>query len=228
MIRPPLDFDGTYAMKHRCTKRDVRLERSKGLALALPCSLMIAAAIACETETDPIYGEPEEVVGATSSGVVTTGATTVATTSSSSGDGGAGGASGVGGMGGQGGMGCVVNDGCSVSFQTDLMPVLTGSCSGQALCHGSGEASESLLPITGDAAATYDALTAYVLKDMSGSYVVPCDVQASKLLCNLKLEVGENQNGICGSPLMPPGTEGVSDAVLVTFTDWIECGAPNN
>jgi len=128
---------------------------------------------------------------------------------------------------------CTPGSGCVTmrSFQNDVFPILEGSggCT-QSSCHGSTDNGKLLLP-TGNAAASHAALVLYSLDSNpgpTGPYVVPCDPQNSKLLCNLVLAGGaQNPYGNCGSS-MPIGTSQMTAAELDLIAEWIACGALDN
>jgi len=188
-------------------------------------ALLLASAAGCETETEPLYGEPDEVVGATSG--ATQGATTstqTATSTSTTGAGGdGGGTSGSGGAGG--GTVCDPSAPCGVSFETQVFPALQASCVG-GICHGPTNDSSGKFPVT-DKAATYTALTTYTIAPNT-PYVVPCDTSKSGMLCNI-IPTGGDSGSACGAS-MPPfmGMDGIDAAEFELFADWIACGAPNN
>jgi hypothetical protein len=105
-----------------------------------------------------------------------------------------------------------------------------GAC-GASGCHASDIAG---FAFPADAAAAHEAITTYVFQGTS-PYVVPCDPEASKLLCNLRVSGAQaNPFGSCGSP-MPKAS--INDAVddrplapdeLALVEAWIACGAPEN
>jgi hypothetical protein len=191
--------------------------------------LLLSSAVGCETETEPLYGEPDEVVGATSgaSQGATTSTTNATTTTSSVGAGGdGGGSSGSGGAGG-GGV-CDPSAPCAVSFGDQIYPVLTTSCRGTGFCHGDTEFAASKFAVT-TKSATYDATTTYSI-DAGQNYVVPCDPANSKILCNIVVPGGDH-GAACGKAMPPMGQEpadGVDAAELDLLSQWIACGAPNN
>ncbi len=180
---------------------------SWGLALGLGALLGGAASLAaCATEEEILYGEPERVVGSSS----------VSATSSST-----------------GGPTCEPDPDCAVSFASDLMPLFgdgIGAC-GASGCHASDIAG---FAFPAEAAAAHAAITSYVFQG-SAPYVVPCEPEASKLLCNLRVAgTAAPPYGSCGSP-MPKASvnDSVSDRPLSAeelglVEAWIVCGAPDN
>jgi hypothetical protein len=129
--------------------------------------------------------------------------------------------------------GCQPDPSCAVSFEADVFPILeaNGKCS-STTCHGGGTAGLTITP--GDVQGAYASLSNYELSGGRGFYVVGCDLVASKLLCNLKVDPDGDPNpyDTCGS-LMPKAllSDTVDDAPLTiaeveTVADWIRCGAP--
>ncbi len=171
------------------------------------CPALWLAAQGCATEEEITYGDPAKVAGASS----------------------AGGGSSTGGS-------CAPDPSCAVSFKDDIFaPILEAKakCSASS-CHGGGTA--GLLMVPGDFDGAYAALTTYELSGDRGRYVVPCDLEASKMLCNMKVdpEAGASTHGKCGS-LMPKALlsdpvddEPVSLEDVETIAQWIQCGAPSN
>jgi hypothetical protein len=188
-------------------------------------ALLLAGVMGCETETEPLYGEPDEVVGATSgAGQGPTTSTQTATSTSTTGAGGdGGGTNGAGGAGG--GTVCDPNAPCAVSFETQVLPALQASC-GNNFCHGEGATASAIFAIT-DKAATYTALTTYEIAPNT-PYVVPCDANKSGMLCNI-IPTGGDPSNACGE-YMPPFMvdDGIDAMEFDLFSQWIECGAPNN
>jgi hypothetical protein len=168
--------------------------------------VLVAISPSCATEEDLQFGDPARV------------------------------AVGVGVSSGSTTGGCAPDPSCSVSFRDDVFgPILDekAKCTAET-CHGGGTA--GLTMIVGDSDGAYAALTNYKLSGGRGDYIVPCDLAASKLLCNFKLgpDEGANPYDTCGS-LMPKVL--LADAVddepltaedLATVAMWIECGAPPN
>lgn len=180
----------------------------------------------CATEEIPQYGDPDKVIG----GVGATGSAS-GSTSGSSGSTSSSGAS-------SSGM-CMVDAGCAVSFKDNVLPIFDNKakCS-DAKCHGPGAGQDPVMT-PGDAAATLQVLLAYnFLGEANDKYIAPCDVAASKLICNMRLDTGNNTNpyGPDCLPRMPKvlaSDDGVADAPLSvtelnTIAEWISCGAPNN
>jgi hypothetical protein len=164
----------------------------------------------CASEEIPKYGDPAEVAG----GVGGSGASGTTTTTGSGGSGGA----------------CTPDDACAVKFAADVFPILdtTAKCA-TALCHGDEGSSPGGFKVTaGDAASYYGVLTTFVLEG-GGDYIVPCDPDSSKLLCNLKASDGDNPRGECGKKTMPlSSSDAPTLAQIKDIEDWIACGAPNN
>jgi len=116
------------------------------------------------------------------------------------------------------------------SFKLDVAPILdemgSGGCSASSMCHGTVDNGKLKLP-KGDTAAIYKALLGYSLDATpgpAGPYVVPCDPDASKLLCNLALKSGNATT--CGLVMPPIG--GLTDAEFNIISEWIACGALDN
>ena len=130
-----------------------------------------------------------------------------------------------------GGEECIVDEACAVSWATDVYPVLaTKAKCGSSGCHAVSTAGFEFPN------APVDAYSAVVFEVYQGSlpYVAPCFPEASKLLCNLRLEGGElGAYGTCGSPMPKAIDDSVDDAPLTlaelqTIEAWIVCGAPEN
>ncbi len=164
-------------------------------------SLLLALAVTgCATEDEVLFGDPENVVGATGSGVTSGGS-------------------------------CVPDPACEASFRDDVYPVLskTAKC-GSAGCHQTAIADFAFASDPGDAR---EALLAYTFQG-EGSYVVPCQPELSKLLCNLNLTGdAEGAFGACGSPMPKALDDAVDDVELAPgdldpIAAWIACGAPDN
>lgn len=180
---------------------------ARSMALVIGAALSVSGSLhGCATEEVVLYGEPERVVGSSS----------VSATSSST-----------------GGPACVPDPDCEVSFADDLMPLFgdgIGAC-GAAGCHASDIAG---FAFPADAAGAHAAITSYVFQG-SAPYVVPCEPDASKLLCNLRVAgTAAPPFGSCGSP-MPKASinDSVSDRPLTAeelalVEAWITCGAPEN
>lgn len=134
------------------------------------------------------------------------------------------------------GIACTPDDMCAVSWATDIYAkIIDGppGCTNGKSCHGGGNAPGSLTLETGKPHAAYTALTGYQLDDVpgpAGPYIVPCDKDASKLLCNVVIEGATNSFGKCGT-LMPQTFDGqlkLTQAEVDQIAEWIECGAPEN
>lgn len=179
-----------------------RLERGAAVA-----ALLAAIAAGCATVDTVQFGEKDCAAG----GCLQAGASS----SSSSSTGGS----------------CTPDPDCAVSYATDIFDtILDGpaGCTG-ATCHGTGTASGDLTLDTGHAHAAFVAMTAYQLD--GDPYIVPCDKDASKLLCNIALADGAtNPFGKCGStmPLTLDGQMKLTPAELDLLAEWIACGAPEN
>jgi hypothetical protein len=134
----------------------------------------------CATETEVLFGEPDEILGAD------------AATISSGGS-------------------CTPDLSCSVSFRDDIFPVLveTARCS-SAGCHATAIAQFEFPENAGDAR---EALLAYVFQG-SEAYVLPCQPEASKFLCNLNLGEAAQPGSSCGSPMPKLIDDAVSDTAL--------------
>lgn len=168
-----------------------------------------ALGLSCATEEEVLYGDPARVVGGGGPGPTTnTGAT---------------------------GGACEPDPSCTVSFEADVFPIFAGpSACGEGPCH---EAATSDFQFDKtDPAQAYEALLAYQLDDEAagGPYVVGCQPEASRLLCNLEYAPGvASPFGECGV-LMPQLIEdAVNDAPIdadqqAIILEWIECGAPDN
>lgn len=177
----------------------------------------VIAGLACATEEDVHFGDPARVA-AGASGVTST------TTSSSS-------TAGGGGAGGN----CEPDPTCAVSFATDVyadLLLVVGGCTTMG-CHLPPAASGNLSFPADDASAAYDAIIDYVVTDESkpensGDYIVPCNPDASRILCNLRAVDGPGTNpyGECAA-IMPLGG-GYTTEQLDKVAQWIQCGAPNN
>ena len=124
---------------------------------------------------------------------------------------------------------CTPDFGCSVSWATDIYaPLLAGKAKcGDALCHEQETGGFTFSPT--DAAAAYASLTDFTLAG-EGAYIVPCDPDASTMLCNLSVDVGSNPFGGCGSPMpkMLASAAALSPNELDLIATWIQCGAPDN
>jgi hypothetical protein len=124
---------------------------------------------------------------------------------------------------------CQPDAGCATSF-ADVVAILEGpgACS-DAACHARPVLGFQL--VSGDAAAAHAALLAYELEGR-GPYVVPCDPEASKMLCNLRVDpdAGASRWGSCGSTMPKAIDDGVDDRALSldevgAIAEWIACGA---
>lgn len=159
----------------------------------------------CASEEIRKYGDPAEVAGGVG------GSSSTGTTTTSAG----------------GGGGAMCEPTCDVSFQTDIFPVLdtAAKCADTAACHSTGKGNLTLIP--GDSASYYTALTTYMLEDPAGAYIVPCDPDQSKIICNLQLN--DNSNTMpCGTGMPLNPADGPTPAQLQDIKDWIACGAKDN
>jgi hypothetical protein len=193
----------------------------RGIALAMSIAFAVAA---CATEELPTFGDLGCVAGGCHDvgGGSATSSSSSNTTSTSSG-------------------GMCVDAPCAVSFKDDIFgPILDGTagCTSASGCHGGVGAPGNMTLNPGDAAGTYLELTNYQLDNTpgpAGPYVVPCDPQASRLLCNLVLDAGdgsakESPYGSCGvtMPIALGTAKRLTEAEFDTIVEWIECGAPDN
>ncbi len=122
---------------------------------------------------------------------------------------------------------CVPDPTCEVSFRDDVLPPLLE----QARCADGGCHATAIAGFAFPTAATEarEALVAYTFQGADG-YVVPCEPERSKMLCNL---VSEDGGGSCGSPMPKLLDDAVDDVALQAadvqaLADWISCGAPDN
>lgn len=161
----------------------------------------------CASEEIPTYGVPAQISGV----------------------GGGGNGTSSGGSGGGGGATC--DPTCKATFAEDVFPVLdtTAKCATGALCHGADGSSPGDFQVTAaDPDSYYDLLTTFVIES-GEKYVVACDPDNSKLLCNLKVSDGDNPRGACGKKLMPiDPADAPTLAQIKAIEDWIACGAPKN
>jgi len=127
---------------------------------------------------------------------------------------------------------CTPNPSCAVSFANDLFPLFQGTtkCAETSTCHGGGFGDLTLMDT--DAKTLRAGLLAATLA--GDPYIVPCDENASKILCNMDLGTGvTNTYGKC-APLMPKlSVDAVDDMPLTqvqvdSIKGWILCGAPDN
>lgn len=175
----------------------------------------------CATEEIPQYGDPARVIG----GVGATGSGSGSSSSGSSSSSSSG--------------SCMPDAGCTVSFTNDVFPILENKamCSAST-CHAPGAAQPPAMT-PGDAKATLAVLLAHPFQEDPGApYIVPCNPAASKMICNMRLDTGNNTNpfGPDCLPRMPKvlmADDGVADAPLSvtelnTIAEWISCGAPDN
>jgi hypothetical protein len=113
----------------------------------------------------------------------------------------------------------------------------SGGC-GAPACHDEGAG--GLLFPSDDADEAYFRLTSYELVG-GRPYIVPCHPELSHLMCNLKFAdgtdnpyVGEDEefSGGCGSPMPKPDenvpAEPLNQDQLEDIAEWIACGAPQN
>lgn len=176
--------------------------------------------VGCATEEIPQYGDPAKVIG----GVGATGS-------------GAGSSSSGSGSSSSSGM-CMPDAGCMVSFKNDVFPILEmkAKCS-DAACHAPG-ANHVPVMTPGDSAATLQSLLMHPFQeDPNSPYISPCNVTASKIICNMKLDTGNNTNPYVPQDCLPRMPKVQSDAVddaplsvtdLNKIAEWISCGAPDN
>jgi hypothetical protein len=128
--------------------------------------------------------------------------------------------------------------GCAVSFKNDVFPLLEtkAKCS-DANCHAPG-ANHPPVMTAGDASATLAVLLMHPFQEDPGApYIVPCNVTASKMICNMRLDTGNDTNPFVPKdclPRMPKAlADNVDDAALSVdelnkIAEWISCGAPDN
>ncbi len=177
----------------------------------------LVAAWGCASEVIPNYGDPAEVVGGVGAGPTT-------------GNGGSGGATTT--------SKCDIDTDCGgVSYAADIFPILNKgggmkSCSktdGSPIdCHSESQGMLKLTP--GDAAGHRTALLSYVLDspEGKGAYIVPCDPEGSKIICNLIVSDGANPSPPCGKPMPYAKASAPTMAEIQLIKDWIACGAPDN
>lgn len=129
--------------------------------------------------------------------------------------------------------------GCTASFKNDVFPILEtkAKCS-DSTCHAPG-ANHVPVMTPGDSAATLQALLMHPFQeDPESPYIVPCNVSASKMICNMKLETGNDTNPFVPKDCLPrmpkvSALDMVDDAPLSVMelnkiAEWITCGAPDN
>jgi hypothetical protein len=160
----------------------------------------------CATEEIPPYGDPARVVA------------------------------GAGPSGAGSGGSCTIDPSCSVSFGTQIMPILDGTakCSATGPCHGGTE--EVIKFMAGDTFGTLNTLRDLEIKDEnlnSVPYIAPCNPDSSRMLCNLQRASGPSSYGKCGSAMPKVDDDGImdmalSDAEFTLIEEWIKCGAPGN
>ncbi len=124
---------------------------------------------------------------------------------------------------------CTADPGCMVSFQSDVLPILEGKgkCA-DAACHGMGAGT---ITLSAGAAIREELLALSVAE---GPYIACAEPTSSKMLCNLRVEMGVVKPPNCGA-LMPQVDmdDAVDDARInqmefTTIEEWIKCGAPDN
>jgi hypothetical protein len=128
---------------------------------------------------------------------------------------------------------CTVDPNCSVKWGAEIFATIIDNvdtgCTATGVCHGSGKGGITIQ--SGMPHEAYMAFMAYTLLDQPGpvkKYIVPCDKDASGILCNAKPESGmTNPYGACGS-LMPLLGTNLTMTQLNMIADWIACGAPEN
>lgn len=105
---------------------------------------------------------------------------------------------------------------CAVSFEKDVVPVLTAAKCASRGCHGAGDAQPRLDDRS--ASAYYQSL---LTAQIGGKpYVVGCTAGGQSLmLCNLQGDAA------CGKT-MPLGGPPIGEAGLRTIETWLACGAP--
>jgi len=130
------------------------------------------------------------------------------------------------GISSDGGLPCgtaVDGGACTVSWNNDIWPKMTGTwhCS-DAKCHG-GTAYQPQLDTADDA---YNNMMTYKVGTLP--YINPCslDPDASAFVCNVS-------NPNCGAAQMPfpdntLGSGPMSGGDLSLVTTWVQCGAPKN
>ncbi|MDI3288840.1 hypothetical protein [Polyangium sp. 15x6] len=138
---------------------------------------------------------------------------------------------GAGASSSSGGVTCTGDSMCAVSFANDVVPILEakGKCA-DAQCHGMGAGTISLT--AGNAETLRTELLGLTVAN--GPYIACEAAENSKMLCNLRVEMGVTKPPNCGS-LMPKvdPDDTVDDARLnqteyTTIEEWIKCGAPDN
>lgn len=138
---------------------------------------------------------------------------------------------GAGASSSSGGATCTGDPMCTVSFANDVVPILEtkGKCA-DAQCHGMGAGTITLT------AGNAKKLRAELLDlSVAGGPYIACDTpENSKMLCNMRVEMGVTKPPNCGG-LMPKvdPDDTVDDARLnqseyTTIEEWIKCGAPDN
>jgi hypothetical protein len=128
--------------------------------------------------------------------------------------------------------------GCAKSWANDVFPILEtkAKCS-NAECHAPAQAQPPVIT-PGDAKASLAVLLAHPFnEEPSEPYIVPCNPAASKMICNMRLDTGNNTNpfGPDCLPRMPKvsSLDAVDDLPITvdelnTIAEWITCGAPDN
>ena len=130
-----------------------------------------------------------------------------------------------------GGGTCMADPMCGVSFAMAVVPILEakGKCADQA-CHGTGAGTLTLT--AGNPQKLREEF--FGITVANGPYI-NCETPGdSKMLCNLRVEMGVTKPPTCGA-LMPQvdPDDTVADARLNqmefdTIQEWIQCGAPDN
>lgn len=138
---------------------------------------------------------------------------------------------GAGATSSSGGGTCMSDSMCAVRFASDVLPILEtkGKCA-DAQCHGMGAGTLTLT--AGDAKKLRTELLG--ISVVGGPYIA-CETPGdSKMLCNLRVEMGVVKPPNCGA-LMPQvdPDDTVDDARInqmefTTIEEWIKCGAPDN
>jgi hypothetical protein len=111
-----------------------------------------------------------------------------------------------------------------------------------AQCHGpeAGVGAGGITLLPGDPTDAWTVITSPTQKtppipNAAGAkvLVVPCNPEASGLLCNMAVPMGTtNMYGMCGNEmpldLLTPAPVDLTSSQIATIAAWIQCGAPNN
>lgn len=195
--------------------------------------MAVAGAIpaACGGETSTAYGPPDGLVGRAAPEPTTTATGTTPGTTPGTGTGAPPPAGDAGAPAATGDAGTTPTPesgtttlGCSVSWATDVFPMLestgSGAC-GNTTCHANGAQPPTVLD--GNPGGTYNSFKGYMILDAKG-YITPGDtnVADSTIDCNLVTNA-------CGAGVMPLSPAGaLSQAQKTTIDTWVKCGAPEN